>query len=354
MNSIKHRLHGFQGTWTQGKKGDNSYNNNNNKLSSALVSKVSTARCVFPVMEHEQDCLQSLFLSLHEREERRRRNDKNRGATQRRCHSSLSHQQAPCPYRCTPDPTNNMIVESSSSSAATAAAAAAKASCGRGSFIVLEGVDRCGKTTQVQRLVQKMISMGLAATARRFPDRTTATGKLIDQYLQSNSTLSDESIHLLFSANRWEAAGPLQSTLEAGTHIVCDRYAYSGVAFSSAKPGLSLDWCQAPDRGLPAPDCVVFLDLEPEQAEQRGGYGQERYENADFQARVRQRFAELQNLEQQSKAAVPWHVVNAAQSIQEVENDIWSIVQPLLPVVAQQPVGKLWVDDGDKGSAVDK
>ena len=61
--------------------------------------------------------------------------------------------------------------------------------------------------------------------------------------------------------------------LNNGTTIICDRYAYSGVAFSSAKPeaDLSLGWCQAPDVGLPAPDAVIFLDLTQEQAEQRGG-----------------------------------------------------------------------------------
>jgi thymidylate kinase len=39
---------------------------------------------------------------------------------------------------------------------------------------------------------------------------------------------------------------------------ICDRYAFSGVAFSSAK-GLDLDWCMSCDRGLPAPDAVIFL-----------------------------------------------------------------------------------------------
>lgn len=46
---------------------------------------------------------------------------------------------------------------------------------------------------------------------------------------------------------------------------VCDRYAYSGVAFSSAK-GLDLDWCKACDKGLPAPDCVIYLDMPIEAA----------------------------------------------------------------------------------------
>lgn len=145
----------------------------------------------------------------------------------------------------------------------------------RGAFIVLEGVDRCGKTTQVGLLVKHMMQLGVAAVAMGFPDRTTLVGNLINQYLQSKSDLDDRAIHLLFSANRWEVAPALKSNLlESKQTVVCDRYVYSGVAFSSAKETLEedLDWCKSCDVGLPAPDAVIFLDLTQEQAEQRGGY----------------------------------------------------------------------------------
>ena len=74
---------------------------------------------------------------------------------------------------------------------------------------------------------------------------------------------------------------------------MCDRYAFSGVAFSAAKGTLSMDWCKAPDRGLPKPDLVLFLDVSAEVAKTRGGYGEERYEKEEFQARVRKAFETL-------------------------------------------------------------
>jgi dTMP kinase len=236
----------------------------------------------------------------------------------------------------------------------------------RGAFIVLEGVDRCGKTTQSAALLKKLIAAGMAAAALRFPDRTTQTGQLIDSYLQSSSDLDDRAVHLLFSANRWEAADHLTEQLKSGTNVVCDRYAYSGVAFSSAKvkadgvtPKLPLDWCQAPDIGLPAPDCVIFLDLSPADAESRGGYGGERYEKRDMQVRVRQRFSDLQKMDEEALTAtstsdkdkdddkletrVPWHMVDAAQSVAAVESDIWAIVQATMAKVqAGKPVYKMW------------
>lgn len=154
----------------------------------------------------------------------------------------------------------------------TTSASSTENSVKRGAFIVLEGVDRCGKTTQSGLLVKHLIKMGLAAMAIQFPDRTTAVGSLINQYLQSSSDLNDRAIHLLFSANRWEAVDEMKRQLDSGTTLVCDRYAHSGVAFSSAKTSnLSTEWCKRPDMGLPAPDAVIFLDLSQDEAEKRGG-----------------------------------------------------------------------------------
>ena len=64
--------------------------------------------------------------------------------------------------------------------------------------------------------------------------------------------------------------------------------AFSGIAYTGAK-GLDLDWCAAPDAGLPAPDLVLYLEVPVEVAEQRGEYGEERYEKREFQAKVRNR-----------------------------------------------------------------
>jgi dTMP kinase len=121
----------------------------------------------------------------------------------------------------------------------------------------------------------------------------------------------DAAVHLLFSANRWEAVKTLKARLHAGETLVCDRYAFSGVAFTAAKGTLDLEWCKNPDRGLPAPDAVIYLDVtsvyppspalhfvqylvtesfavlgSQEVARQRGGYGEERYEKEEFQNKV--------------------------------------------------------------------
>jgi dTMP kinase len=81
----------------------------------------------------------------------------------------------------------------------------------------------------------------------------------------------------------------LISALQSGTTLVVDRYAYSGVAYSAAKgvPGMDVEWCRNPDIGLPAPDLVVYLRVSNAVAAARSGFGEERYEKAEFQDKVR-------------------------------------------------------------------
>ncbi|XP_055702788.1 uncharacterized protein LOC129801591 [Phlebotomus papatasi] len=155
----------------------------------------------------------------------------------------------------------------------------------RGAFIVLEGCDRSGKSTQSQKLVEKLKETGVDAKLMKFPDRDTECGKLIDEYLRQKKPLTDEGIHLLFSTNRWEAKEFIEETLKRGTTIICDRYSYSGVAFSAAK-GLNLDWCRSPEAGLTKPDLVFLLTLPIEVIMLRGGFGNERYEKKHMQEKV--------------------------------------------------------------------
>lgn len=218
---------------------------------------------------------------------------------------------------------------SSSNIPSTSSEGAAK----RGVFILFEGIDRCGKSTQSALLAKYLATRPTknndsqqqdgddghsAAELIRFPDRTSTIGTLINSYLASTTDMSDQTIHLLFSANRWEAAKGLENKLKKGQHLVCDRYAYSGVAFSSAK-GLSLDWCKAGDVGLPAPDCVIYLDMPVEDAAKRGNFGEERYEKIDFQLKVRDRFMSLMKEDEQR---LPWYLLDARKSIEELQAEV--------------------------------
>ncbi|KAJ0693235.1 putative thymidylate kinase, P-loop containing nucleoside triphosphate hydrolase [Helianthus annuus] len=88
----------------------------------------------------------------------------------------------------------------------------------RGAIIVLEGLDRSGKTSQSGRLVSYLNGLGHLVESWRFPDRDTAVGKMI-------------------------SASLMEAKLKSGTSLIIDRYSYSGVVFSSAK-GLDIEWCK--------------------------------------------------------------------------------------------------------------
>lgn len=109
-----------------------------------------------------------------------------------------------------------------------------------------------------------------------FPDRTTPIGKMINDFLLNKTDLGNEAIHLLFSANRWENVQRIRDTLQAGVSIVCDRYWYSGVAYSVAK-GMDIAWCSAADRGLVQPDLVIYLRADAEVLSKRANFGEERF-----------------------------------------------------------------------------
>ncbi|KAK0207680.1 thymidylate kinase-domain-containing protein [Armillaria fumosa] len=206
----------------------------------------------------------------------------------------------------------------------------------RGAFIVIEGLDRSGKTTQTADLREKLAASGNAVKLYKFPDRTTSIGKMIDSYLQSKSELDDHAIHLLFSANRWELASTIEDLLESGTTVLCDRYAFSGIAFSASK-GLPYEWCRSPDIGLPAPDLVLFLDITPEKARERGGYGNERYEEEEMQRRVREQYKRIE-----SENIVQWATIDAGREREQVATDIWAHVKPLVDRI-DHAIAKLWV-----------
>ncbi|XP_011652986.1 thymidylate kinase isoform X2 [Cucumis sativus] len=205
----------------------------------------------------------------------------------------------------------------------------------RGALVVLEGLDRCGKTTQASRLAQYLEGLGHSVELWRFPDRTTSVGQMISSYLSNESQLDDHTIHLLFSANRWEKRSLMETKLKGGTTIILDRYSYSGVAFSCAK-GLNFEWCKAPEVGLLAPDLVLYLNISPKMAAERKGYGSERYEQIEFQNQVVEAYRDLM-------IGSNWQIVDACQPMEVIEKELQEIVLDCVKKCQNgAPLSDLW------------
>lgn len=190
----------------------------------------------------------------------------------------------------------------------------------RGLLIVVEGLDRSGKSTQTQLLTEALNSARHQRPTElwKYPNRETELGVIIDKYLRKKIEMDDHAVHLIFSANRWEFERKMREKLNSGTSLVVDRYAYSGVAYTAAKPGMDFEWCKQCDAGLIKPDLLVFMDTKLVDVEKREGFGEERYENVDFQSKVYVNFKRLLDLNDNSNQLV----LNAKDTIENIHETI--------------------------------
>lgn len=204
----------------------------------------------------------------------------------------------------------------------------------RGSFILFEGLDRCGKTTQCKLLADyfthnlKMHNLH----HMQFPDRTTDTGKQISAYLNNTLPLTDNAVHDLFAANRREKMEKMKKWLVRGENLVVDRYAFSGAAYTAAK-GYDIEECMKADTGHLRPDVVYFIDVPVAVLQTR--YGTEKYEKPEFQEKV---------LVQYNKLFDPayWIRIDGTKSIEDVQYDIRVDVLSRLSSALPQPLHYIW------------
>lgn len=190
----------------------------------------------------------------------------------------------------------------------------------RGLLIAIEGIDRTGKSTQTTLLKNYFTKKNKLAKIIKFPDRTTMFGKQIDSYLKSEQKFEDEMLHLLFSINRWELKTKIiNSIYTQKKNIILDRYSYSGIAYSHAK-GVDWQFCISPEKGLPKPDLVLYLNTDKiEELCNREGYGDEIYEKIDFQRKVK-------DIYDRKLFCNNWIGIEALKSIQSVGDNISDVV----------------------------
>ena len=167
----------------------------------------------------------------------------------------------------------------------------------RGRFLVLDGVDGCGKSTQARLLSEALAAEGRTPLHVREPGGTALGEALRERLLFGEEPLSAEVEVLLFAAARRQMLERVVApALEAGRDVVCERsnastFAYQAVAGGLDEErvlGLLLGWCNTP-----APDLALWLDLPVEVARTRLDARADRIEarGLDFQRAVARGFA---------------------------------------------------------------
>ena len=220
-----------------------------------------------------------------------------------------------------------------------------------GLFIVFEGGEGSGKSTQAERLLQRISEAGSQAVLVREPG-TTTLGLYLREYLKSKRPLTLESELLLFAAARAQlVAEEIRPTLERGITVVADRYTGSTVAYQGFGRGIRrdvIDYLNDYVTGGLDPDVTFLLDTAPTEGLERVGSPQLQMallpqDNADvgradiaghrrfedqamgFHNRVRRGYLEL------ARTAPGWQTVDARLPIEELSDQIWEAVAQLLP-----------------------
>ncbi len=165
-----------------------------------------------------------------------------------------------------------------------------------GLFLVLEGVEGAGKTTQAQLLSEWIEGLGLAVTATREPGGT-AVGEAVRAVLLDRADLdipAESELLLILAARTAFVRDVVRPALAKGSVVVADRFSLSTLAYQGHGRGLDLEQVRRLDafaRAGVEPDLTLLLDLPPEEGVRRqraAGKGRDRIERAgsDFHARV--------------------------------------------------------------------
>ena len=171
----------------------------------------------------------------------------------------------------------------------------------KGAFIVLEGIDGSGTTTQMSLLARELERRGLGVETTHEPSQGPV-GRLLRQLLVDAKTdchIAWGTMALLFAADRVDhVARTLLPAIERGRIVICDRYDLSSLIYQSLtapETANSLSWIRVLNREAIRPDLTLVLDVPAEIAaerrQMRGGV-QEVYETSELQRQLADAYAQ--------------------------------------------------------------
>ena len=214
---------------------------------------------------------------------------------------------------------------------------------GRGLFIVFEGGEGAGKSTQMHGLAEHLRRERRTVVETREPGATQVGERIRQVVLHGGHGVSPRAEALLYAADRADhVASVIRPAVARGAVVISDRYVDSSLAYQGAGRTLPVDdiaWLSAWATGGLKPDLVVLLDIDPAVGLARVGHrgdGADRLEreSIDFHERVRYAFLDL-------AADNPgrYLVLDAALPAGELTAAIVERVEAMLPPVPEQTAG---------------
>ena len=130
----------------------------------------------------------------------------------------------------------------------------------RGAFIVVEGLNKSGKSTFCTELTSRIMDTGVEVALFSFPAVNTPTGSLINDVVNGNLVIDPNALALLYSANKWEIVKEIVNKIKKGVNVICDSYVLTNLAYSVVDTGTSVYWNVQTIKGLPKPDLAIILN----------------------------------------------------------------------------------------------
>ena len=196
----------------------------------------------------------------------------------------------------------------------------------RGKFIVFEGIDGAGKTTQINLLANYLREQGRAVYCTAEPTESVSGGLLRDALSGvSRRTICEMAAMFVFDRinHNVNPVNGIQKMLADGFDVICDRYYYSSLAYQGS--GTDPEWVSNMNLNCPEimrPDVCIFLDLTPEQSMariNRNRATQEIYENEEKLTQVRNQFYRVFD---QLRERDNIQIVDAYRSVEEIHASI--------------------------------
>jgi dTMP kinase len=195
----------------------------------------------------------------------------------------------------------------------------------KGKIIVLEGIDKAGKTTQSRLLENTFKSKGRVCATIDFPDYSTPIGTEIRAFLEGDREYPDEAKLMLLSANRWERKKDIERMLEKGTIVILNRYYHSNLVYGVSKE-LDLNWLQNLDKGLPCEDLCIVLDVDHIISKSRSKSSRDAFESDDLLLeKVHKNYKKLAR-------QFNWKLINAEGTEMDVNKKIVDLVQSVIKI----------------------
>lgn len=191
-----------------------------------------------------------------------------------------------------------------------------------GKIIVLEGIDKSGKTTQSKLLVDYVSSTtSFKAVQMNFPNYSTFSGIEIHKHLKGQTLYNPHALHVLFTLNRYEEKPVIERLLGEGSIIVMNRYYQSNIIYGLADGITRHEWLESLDEEMPQANLIIVLDISVEESMSRNPNPDVNEQDKNYLKKVRRNFIKYAD-------AYGWKIVNANnKSKEEIHREVIKIAE---------------------------